>query len=80
MSEWPGGREGRLENRVIEVRSTNGQSWEREKRWQELKRRSDKWENKSSDKGEVLRGHYRRRGGCVGVKDLWFFSSTYEIL
>lgn len=30
MSEWPGGWEGRFENRTIEVQSTHGQSWERE--------------------------------------------------
>lgn len=37
MSEWPGRQEGRLEDRMIEVRWTNGQSRERENTWGELK-------------------------------------------
>lgn len=70
MSEWPGGWEGRFENRTIEVQSTHGQSWP--KHWQELKWRCDKWENKSSDGVRFYGGTTGEGGGCVGWKNFAF--------
>lgn len=57
MSEWPGRREGRLEDGMIEARWTSGQSRERENTWGGV-------ENSAVTNGKIK---VAMGWGCVGV-------------
>lgn len=64
-------RVGRLENGVIKVRLTNGQSWETENTGRSWNGAVTNGKIKEA-MGWGFTGHYRRRGGCLGWKTFAF--------